>query len=218
MPERRTVRERVVEVLAVALLGVATVCTAWCALQSNMWSAEQQRLTGVAQADQLESTRLLGVATQTMAYDGSTVASYAAAVATGNQKLTAFYRSALVRKGFLEYLDAWQKDITAGTTPSNLLENKEYLDGVLGPYREATAKGDQASADADHAASVGEGYVLTTVLLAVALFFAGVTGTFRSPILRLLLVSAAFVAISVAIGHIGELPVAPGTLTMLTGP
>lgn len=210
------VLDRFLEVLAVVLLGIATVGTAWCGLQSTLWREDSDRVAGVAAAENAEANRLFALASQAVAYDASTVASYAQAVATGNEELQDFYRKTLVRKGFSGYLDAWEQQLRAGGTPVNLLEDQAYLGELLGPYRDAQAKAEGHASSAEEAGRVGDLYVLSTVLLAVALFFAGVTATFRSPTLRIALLTACLLTILLSIGRLADLPVAPATWTLFT--
>ena len=65
--------DRALEVVAVLLLGVATVGMAWCALQSQLWSGEGERLGALASNEHAEANRLFGLATQTISYDSNTV-------------------------------------------------------------------------------------------------------------------------------------------------
>lgn len=197
------------------LLGIATVGTAWCALQSQLWSGEADRISNVAAAERAEASRLFGLATQTISYDGTTVASYAQAVSSNNPGLQTFYRTTLVRKGFLTYLDAWEAQIKSGGTPDNLMDNKPYLDQVLGPYRTSQAQADLDAKSAEDAGRVGDLYVLSTVLLAVSLFFAGVTASFRSPSLRIALLAACLLTVCISAVRLADLPIAPATLGML---
>jgi hypothetical protein len=62
---------------------------------------------------------------------------------------------------------------------------------------------------------VGDLYVLSTVLLAVSLFFAGVTASFRSPSLRIALLAACLLTVCISAVRLADLPIAPATLGML---
>lgn len=214
LPIGRTV-DRFLEVLAVILLGIATVGTAWCALQSQLWSGESDRIANVATTEHAEANRLFGLATQAISYDATTVASYAQAVAANQPELQKFYRASLVRQGFLGYLDSWEAQVRAGGTPTNLLDDKAYLDQVLGPFRTAQAKADADARAGEDAGRLGDLYTLTTVLLAVSLFFAGVTASFRSPSLRVALLTACVSTILISAVRLSDLPIAPATWGML---
>lgn len=214
-PVGRTV-DRFLEVLAVILLGIATVGTAWCGLQSSLWSGESDRIANVAAEERADANRLFGLASTEMSYDATIVASYAQAVASGNHDPQQFYRTTLVRKGFLRYLDAWEAQIKAGQTPQNLLDDKAYTDEMLGPYRAAQAQADLDAKAGENAGRWGDLYVLSTVLLAVSLFFAGVTASFRAPSLRMALMVACMVTIAISAVRLGDLPVAPSTWALAT--
>jgi hypothetical protein len=209
--------DRFLEVLAVILLGIATVGTAWCALQSQLWSGESDRIANVATAEHAEANRLYGLATQMIAYDAATVTSYAQAVASHQPVLQEFYRTSLVRKGFLSYLDAWEAQVKAGGPTQNLMDNKPYLDEVLAPYRDAQARADADTRAGEDAGRLGDVYTLATVLLAVSLFFAGVTSSFRSPSLRVALLAACLLTILISGFRLADLAIAPATWGMLAG-
>ena len=128
--------DRALEVLAVVLLGIATVGMASCAVQSQLWSGEGERLGALAATEHPEANRLFGLATQTISYDANTVTGYAQAVRDGDEKLKQFFRTSLMRKGFLSYLDQWEAQVKAGQSPQNLLEDRTYLDPVAAiPHR-----------------------------------------------------------------------------------
>jgi hypothetical protein len=197
---------RLLEVVAVALLGVATIGSAWCGYQASRWNGRQTDLSRSAVSAQTEGARLFGLATQTVSYDSSTIAQYAQAVSTNNQALMNFYRTTLIRPALLPLIDRWQQQIQAGEAPTNLLQDQAYLDEQLAPYRANTAKVeavDEASAVAgDHS----DQYILTTLLLASALFFAGLTTSFRVRFARLLLLFGASMLIAYAASRLVNLP------------
>lgn len=203
--------DRALEVLAVVLLGIATVGMASCALQSQLWSGEGERLGALAATEHPEANRLFGLATQTISYDANTVTGYAQAVRDGDEKLKQFFRSSLMRKGFLSYLDQWEAQVKAGQSPQNLLEDSTYLDPVMQPYRTAQSQAEADSRAGDQAGHVGDQYTLATVLLAVSLFFAGVTSSFRSPTLRTALLVTCGLILLVSILRLAELPIAAAT-------
>jgi len=215
MAERRRGRGRFLEIVAVLLLGVATVGTAWCALQSSLWSGEADRVSAQADAQRVEANRLFSLATQALSYDASIVSDYAKAVADKNVPLQDFYRQVLVRDGFAPFLDAWAAEAQAGGTPPNLLEDEAYVSSLLAPYNKQLAEAEASGATAAAAGRTGDLYVLATVLLAVSLFFAGVTASFTSPTARLMLILGGFLTLALAARHVIDLPVATATFGLL---
>ena len=140
----RAPRGRLMEILAVVLLGLATVGTAWCGYQAARWNGEQGDLAQESTDLRVESSRLFGLATQAVAFDANVVAQYAQAVVDGNAGLQEFYRETLFRADFLPVLDRWEAAIDAGGgAPPRLLEDEDYLQQALAPYEEAVANAER---------------------------------------------------------------------------
>jgi hypothetical protein len=209
--ERDFFGERFLEVLAVVLLGVATVGTAWCGLQSALWNGEQDELIAATAEARLEANRAYGTGIQQLAYDGNLIAEYALAVREGDERMQAFLQESLMRPALLPFLERWQAELESGTATPNILEDEEYVASLSAGYDEATARGDALAAEANRAGGIGDSYIVTTVLLAVALFFAGVTSSFRFPSLRLALLLGSAICIALAAVRLIDLPIAATT-------
>ena len=207
-PERtRQSSNRLSEMVAVLLLGIATIGTAWCGYEASRWNQDQGDLARRASDLRVEANRQFGLATQSIAYDANLVAQYARAVVDGDTTLQEFYRSALFRPAFLPVLERWQATLSEGQAPQNLLEDRDYLDEQLAPYQETQSRAEAIDNEAKTAGENGDEYVLTTLLLAAALFFAGVTTSFKLHLARLLLITLATVLIVYCISRIATLPV-----------
>ena len=199
---------RVLEVLAVVLLGIATVGTAWCGFQAAQWNGEQGELLQESSDLRVEASRLFALASQAVAFDATMVSQYAQAVVDGDEDLQRFYRETLFRADFLPILDRWEEQIEAGSgPPTRLLEDEEYLAQQLAPYDETTARAEAVAEESAEAGRNGDEYVLVTVLLATALFFAGVTTSFRMRTARLMLLAASALAVAYSAAQLAELPV-----------
>ena len=199
--------DRILEIVAVLLLAVSTLGTAWCGYQSSQWNGVQTDLSRQSSDERVEANRQFGLATQKVAYDSTLVAEYAQAVRTGDTKLQQFYRDALIRPEFLPQLDAWQDDIQAGQKV-NIFSDPVYLKTQFQQYNDAAAKAEDANVASQAAGNTADDYVLITILLAVALFFAGVTSSFRYKPARALLIVMALGTIAVAASRLVDLPVA----------
>ncbi|MGB8021583.1 MAG: hypothetical protein WCF04_10180 [Candidatus Nanopelagicales bacterium] len=200
--------DRFLEILAVVLLGVATVGTAWCALQSALWNGQQDDLALAASNQRVEASRLYGLATQTLAYDSNLVGQYAQAVLAEDERSQKFYREVLMRPALLPFLDTWQAEIESGGEPPNLVTDEQYLDSLQGDFLAAEEETERLTTEAADAGRTGDSYVLTTVLLAISLFFAGVTSSFRYPAVRTALLVGCSLAIGLAAVQIIDLPIA----------
>jgi hypothetical protein len=205
--EQHSLFDRLLEVIAVLLLGITTVGTAWCGYEASQWNGQQSDLARQSSDERVEAGRLFGLATQKVAYDSSIIAQYAIAAQAGNTALTDFYRKSLVRPDFLPLLDKWEAEVRAGGTPTNLTEDQDYLNAQFADYKAATASAEAKSAESQEAGNTGDQYVVTTILLAVALFFAGVTSSFRYRPAQAFLLILAIGTVAVATSRLADLPV-----------
>ena len=112
--ERTRRGERILELAAVVILAMATLGSAWCAYEATRWNSEETSLAQQATNEQVEASRLFGLATQAVSYDSTLVAQYAEAVADGNDGLKEFYRTTLIRPAFLPVLDRWEAQLASG--------------------------------------------------------------------------------------------------------
>ena len=193
--------------IAVILLGIATVSTAWSGYQASRWNQEQSDIAREASDLRIEANRQFGLATQTIVYDANLVTQYAKAVSDGDTHLQDFYKSTLFRADFLPVLERWQSAVRSGQTPPRLLEDRDYLDAQLAPYQETQAKAEAKDIESKDAGQNGDDYVLLTLLLAAALFFAGVTTSFKLELARLVLLGLSSVLLAYCISQIATLPV-----------
>jgi hypothetical protein len=197
------------EMLAVFLLGIATIGSAWCGYQASAWSGEESRQARAATDYRVEASRLFALGTQKVAYDASIASQYATAFQSGNTALKKLIRDSLARKEFQPVIDQWEAKAAAGQTSfGNLLDNKQYMDTQFNPYLAAEAKAEAATARSAAAADTGDDYILTTLLMASALFFAGVASSFGSRSARILLIAGAMVVLALAAARLVDLPVA----------
>lgn len=208
MRNEREIGDRLLEVFAAMLLGLATVATAWCAYQSSQWNDRETDASQESAQHRLEASRLFAFGTQKVSYDATIAALYAQALAQDQEELLAFYRSGLVRPEFLPQLEAWEDAAAAGEDLENLFDNQEYLDAEFSASREADAAAEASIQAAREASDNAADFIQTTIFLASALFFAGVTANFRSRSVRMLLLFMATVVFAVGIARIADLPIA----------
>jgi hypothetical protein len=207
MSDREPGGGRVLELIAVLLLGITTVGTAWCGLQAAQWNGRSSDLAQIASQRQTEGARLFGLATQRVSYDSTVAAKYAEASQQGNTALTQFYRRSVVRPDFLPVLDRWEAAVRAGDAAVGAFQDQAYLTAQFADYTQATAQALQAADESRQAGEIANGYIATTIMLAVALFFAGVTSSFRHRPARVLLLLAALAATTFAAARLAGFPV-----------
>jgi hypothetical protein len=206
--DRRARTDRAIEVLAVALLGLATVGSAWCGYQASKWNGEESQAARASASARIEASRLFSLAVQQVSYDASVTAQYADAVTSDNERLQAFIKQNLVRAPYLPVLEKWEAEIAAGESQGGIFQNQSYLDAQLAPSREAEAQDAAATAKAEEASSNSDDYVLAALIMASALFFSGVTTSFHTTGVRVALLATATLVIAVAAARIVDLPIA----------
>jgi hypothetical protein len=200
---------RTLEVLAALLLGLATIGSAWSAFQSTRWSSEERDETRIASDERIEASRLFNLGTQRIVYDAIIASQYAQAVAEERPGLQEFYKSALVRKQFLPILEQWAAQAAQDPASAvNLLDSPGYLEQQMAESQAAEAKSNEASVRGEEASRNADEYVRISLFMATALFFAGVTGTFRSGFVRAGLLTIATLVIAAGAAQLAELPVA----------
>ncbi len=200
---------RIIEVATVLLLAVATVGSAWCAYQVSQWNGIETDAARESAVARINGSREFGLATQKVSYDAASVAQYAEAVVSENVPLQNFLRASIIRPGFLPVLEEWEAIIDAtGSAPPNLTEDEEYLAELFAEAAvfdeaalAATLEGEEAGRNADD-------YILTTLFMASALFFAGVTASFSSRFTRIVLLAMSASTLAFAAARIAGYPVA----------
>lgn len=199
---------RIIEVLTVLLLALATVGSAWSAYQVSQWNGVETDEARLSAAFRIDGSREYALATQIVAYDAASVTQYAEAAVAGNTDLQLFLRETIVRPGFLPILEDWQAQVDAGELPTNLLQDEEYLGDLFAKSDAADAGALAAAARSEEAGNNADDYIQLTLFFAMALFFGGITPSFRTRIPKLMLLSAAGLILAVAGSLLAGYPVA----------
>ena len=199
---------RLIEVVTVLLLGLATVGSAWSAYQVSRWNGTETDEARASAGFRIEASREYALATQLVAYDASAVSQYSQAVAAENEELQQFLRETIIRPGFRPILADWQAEIDAGRLPTNLLQNEEYLADLFAVSDAADDEALAAASRSEDAGSTADDYVSLTLFFASALFLAGITASFSTRFAKLTLLSAAGIVLLVAAGLLAGYPIA----------
>jgi hypothetical protein len=198
---------RLLEVMAVVFLAVATVGSTWCAYQASQWNGEESRLARESSDERIEASRLFSLGTQKVSYDTNTIGLYAQAVADDNENLQAFIRDNIARAEFRGVMAEWLATIEAGGTLTPLLEDEEYIAGQFASYDAAVDLAEASTQLSIEAGDTASDYLLTTLLIAIGLFFAGVTTSFKMRSMRLLLLMGSGLTLAVSASRLAELPI-----------
>jgi hypothetical protein len=201
-------RDRAIEVLTVVLLGVATVASAWCAYQASRWNGIETDEARATTEARVEQARLFATGTQVGSYDSNVLLAYAQAVAADQPTLAEFIRTTLMRPEFEPVLETWEQEVAADTAQlSPIPANEVYTAALFAGATAAEQSAVDAAVRAADAGSNAEAYLLTTLFMASALFFAGVVSSFESLGPRIVLLTMSMVMLAAGAARIVELPI-----------
>lgn len=194
------------EIIAAILLALATISSAWSAYQATRWTGVQATEFGRAGTLRQESVRESNLGNTQVQIDIGLYTAFLDAYATGETDLAEFYRSQF-RLEFRPAFEAWLGGITIGTPPTDTpFSRPEYRVAAL---EEADRLADEATAAFDAAKDANQtsdNFVLTAVLFASVLFFAGVGTRFRTLGIRRAMVGLAVVLFAGALFVVFSLP------------
>jgi hypothetical protein len=190
-----------VEIVAAILRSLATVLSAWGAYQATRWSGEQANSYASSAALRAESVRHGSIASRQIQVDVATFVAWSNAKAGGDTKLTTFYENRF-RDEFKPAFAAW---LTGPLGPSGLpvgtpFDLPEYQLAQQAESDKDLAEAEQDLTDAQSANQISDNFVLTAVLFASVLFFAGMAARFRPKWLRWLMLGVALVVCVIGLG------------------
>ena len=170
---------RRLELVAVTVLALGTLAAAWSSYQAARWSGVQATSYSQAAARRVDATRAATQAGQLALYDATVFSNWIAARSAGNTQLEAF-EAARFRPELKVAFDAWlaTRPFDDPTAPSSPFVMPGYLTELAKPSDDLEA---QAAALFDRGVGANQqadDYVLNTVFLAAALFFAGIASRF----------------------------------------
>ena len=196
------------EVIVTVLLVLAALGTSWSSYQATRWNGEQAKAASRTNAIRIDAARAQGQGQSQTQVDVATFIAWADADRRGDAELADFYVDRF-RDEFRPAFDAWMAthpftNPDAAPTP------------FAQPDYQVASKQEAATLDAAAEASAAEvrldiqrssNYVLTVVLYAVVLFFAGVSTRLRHRRLRWVLTVAGCLVLISAFTWIATFPV-----------
>ncbi len=213
------------ELIATIVLAVATILTAWSGFESGKWGGEQSVNFSEAGAARTESTRADTLGGQLAQIDVAMYIDWVTALsdelATGavtEASLSPYtptdgtvsgFLYARFRDEFLPAVDAWlaTEPIVNDAAPKTPFEMDEYVNAQLVEAKRLTAVADQKADDARTANQNGDNYVLTMVLFASVLFFAGVSSKMNRPRNRVTVLGFGIATLTVGLVILASLPI-----------
>jgi hypothetical protein len=195
------------EPLALVLLSLATVGTAWCSFQAAVWGGISQRSMNEsaaagrrAAADQLQSSQM-GL------LDVLLFSQYINAHSASNENLARFYADRFrgEAKAAFEAWIATDPFVDPNALPHPFVTNF-YQPRLLESSREAEAESLGLWQRAGESGRISRGYILITVLLACALFCGGTAARFEAVWIRRSVLALGLLAFGIAAARLVLLP------------
>jgi hypothetical protein len=202
-----------VELIATIAIAIATILTAWSAFQAGKWGGTQAINFSEAGAARTESTRADTLAGQLSQIDVSMYLDWVAAlveesrdgiippIGEGNFDPVPGTVSGFIgmrfRPEFLPAFGAWiaTDPVHNPDAPNTPFEMEEYVVAKAVEADELSALADEKATAAREANQNGDNYVLTMVLFASVLFFAGVSSKMSSRRNQILMLSFGIVVL-----------------------
>jgi len=190
-----------IEIVAAILLALATVLSAWGAYQATRWSGQQADAYAESAALRASASRQAAIASRQIQVDVTTFLTWAQAKATDDDRLADFVR-ARFRPEFVAPFDAWLADapLDAEGLPSGTpFERPEFVLAAQTKSDEDNADADRALEEARDDNQISDNFVLTAVLFASVLFFAGTAAKFRPQWIRWSMIAVAVVVFGIGL-------------------
>jgi len=195
--------ERVREIVAVVVLSVTAILTAWCGFESSKWGGQMSIRFSEASSARIHAADLASEARDARAVDLTIYAQWVQARASGDTAL-ADYVEARFTPEFAVAFEDWQaggEDLRSPfAEPSYVPTGSEEADAT-------SAEADRRFATALQANQRGDDYALLTVLFALVLFFVAVSERTRVRWAGWFLLGAGIVVAGVGVGILASLPV-----------
>lgn len=198
-------REKRFEVVATVILAVAALATAWSGYQASLWGGIQSSNYTQASASRTAAAQLRSEANQFRLADLSTFENYVDATIDGDESLAAFYQERF-RSEFAVAFDAWWElePFDNPDAPASPLAMPEYQLAADAEAESLDARADALFEEGEDANNYSDVYTMSTLLLAVALFFTAISERFEYMRVRTALLGLA------ALGVVAALVVALG--------
>jgi hypothetical protein len=196
------------ELLVTVLLVVAALATSWSSYQATRWNGEQAAAAGRTNAIRIDAARAEGTARSQTQVDVATFIAWADADLRGETEVADFYVDRF-RDEFRPAYEAWiaQRPLTNADAPSTPFAMEEYQVAAEDQAAEFDAEAKASASKVQIDIQRSSNYVLTVVLYAIVLFFAGMSTRLSNRRLRWVTTSAGTAVLLGALAWLATFPV-----------
>ena len=202
-------RERWFELIVAAILGLATLGSAWSAYQSALWGNIQSFRLAEATAAGSRAAEKAVHANQLRGVDLLLFEVYLRALSENNQWLAGFLFQRF-RPEFKVATEAWlaTQPLKNPSAPSSPFVMKEYSIAMDKETQQLRQEEATKFTEARKASDISDDYLLLTVGFGVALFLGGITAAFKGRRVRALMLALSITTITAAAIFMAFLPLA----------
>lgn len=199
--------DKMMEIAISIILSCASLLTAWNGYQASQWGVTQGRNNNQAIGLRVKATQATALGTQLQQVDLSSYIAWLQAFSSNDLALADFIRDRF-RPDFKVAFEAWMASNPL-TNPNAAPTPFALPSYVVPQFVEADALEAQAGEAAERAIDASENsrsYVIATLFVAAALFFAGISRSFSIRAVRAVLVVASLLLLLYGIATVGGLP------------
>lgn len=200
---RTPTSERVREVVAVVVLSVTAVLTAWCGFESSKWGGQMSISFSEASSARIRAVDLASEARDARALDLTVYAQWVQARAAGDTALEQYVQDRFPPELAVAF-DDWQ---AAGEDLRSPFAEPSYVPEGRTEAEAAARDADRKFEAALRANQRGDDYALLTVLFALVLFFVAVSERNRTRWVAWFLLGVGVVVAVVGVGFLASFPV-----------
>ena len=158
------------ELVAVIMLSLVAVLTAWCGFESAKWGGDSSVAFSEASAARIEASDFESQARDARSADLAIYTQWVLAEANGNLELAGYIEERFSPE-FSKAFDAWEADDRKERGPFAM---KEYVPPGTADARKATDRANALQIEALDFNEKGDNYSLMTVLFALVLFLSAI--------------------------------------------
>ncbi|WP_254515020.1 hypothetical protein [Novosphingobium sp. G106] len=172
-------KDAIVDAVAAIVLSVAALLTSWASFQSALWDGEQAANYTRAGTARVQASLLATENGQSEAVDLVLFTQWLNAYAAKDRRLQDFYHERF-RPEFRRAFDTWrdQQPLHNGQAAHSPFVMKEYAPALAQKAAAADKRADALFDEGQRCNDVSDAYVAATVILALALFLAGIGQSF----------------------------------------
>jgi hypothetical protein len=195
------------EIAAAIVLSVAALLTSWAGFQAALWDGEQAARYTEAGAARVHASLLATERGQAQGVDLVLFTQWLSAYAGKEPGLEKYYRSHF-RPEFAHAFETWRARVESGelNPPPSPFSMPDYHPPHAREAAAMEARADELFAAGQRANEISDRFVQSTVVLALALFLAGIGQTFDRTGVRLVLSGLAGIACIYGLIQLYSLP------------